>query len=74
MITAGQRGDSPQFETVLGKVRVPRIRPGWPRVHPDRVRADQAYASRKNHSYLRRRISTRPTTASASRSSAASTA
>ncbi|APS23759.1 transposase [Streptomyces sp. Tue 6075] len=53
--TSGQRGDSPQFEPVLEKVRVPRIGPGRPRVRPDRVRADNAYASRENRAYLRRR-------------------
>ena len=55
VITAGQRGDSPQFEPVLNKVRVPRIGPGRPRTRPKRVRADKAYASRKNRAYLRRR-------------------
>ncbi|MET9603324.1 transposase [Streptomyces sp. NPDC006459] len=55
VVTAGQRGDSPQFEPVLERVRVPRMGPGRPRVRPDRVRADKAYASRKNRSYLRRR-------------------
>ncbi|WP_411130032.1 IS5 family transposase [Streptomyces sp. x-19] len=55
VITAGQRGDSPQFEPVLERVRVPRLGPGRPRVRPDRVRADKAYASRKNRAYLRRR-------------------
>ncbi|WP_338498969.1 IS5 family transposase [Streptomyces sp. SJL17-4] len=55
VITAGQRGDSPQFERMLEKARVPRIGPGRPRVRPDRVRADKAYASRRNRSYLRRR-------------------
>ncbi len=55
VVTAGQRGDSPQFEPVLEKVRVPRIGPGRPRVRPDRVRADKAYASRKIRAYLRRR-------------------
>ncbi|MFC8953051.1 transposase [Streptomyces sp. NPDC057101] len=54
VVTAGQRGDSPQFEPVLRKVRVPRIGPGRPRVHPDRVRADKAYASRKNRACPRR--------------------
>ncbi|MEV5385711.1 transposase [Streptomyces sp. NPDC052721] len=52
MVTAGQWGDSPQFESVLNKVRVPRIGPGRPRVRPDRVRADKAYASGKNRAYL----------------------
>jgi len=48
VLTAGQRGDSPQFEVALGRSRVPRLGPGRPRVRPDRVRADKAYASRKN--------------------------
>ncbi|MER6104369.1 IS5 family transposase [Streptomyces sp. NPDC001832] len=55
VITAGQRGDSPQFEPVLKKVRVARPGPGRPRSRPKRVRADKAYASRKNRAYLRRR-------------------
>ncbi|MCX4460134.1 IS5 family transposase [Streptomyces sp. NBC_01728] len=55
VITAGQRGDSPQFEAVLERIRVPRLGPGRPRVRPRRVRADKAYASRKNRAYLRRR-------------------
>jgi transposase len=54
VITAGQRGDSPQFEVVLGRIRVPRLGCGRPRVRPRRVRADKAYASRKNRAYLRR--------------------
>ncbi|MFE2537024.1 transposase [Streptomyces sp. NPDC059371] len=41
VVTAGQRGDSPQFEPVLEKVRVPRIGPGRPRGRPHRVRADK---------------------------------
>ena len=55
VITAGQRGDSPQFEPVLEKIRVARPGPGRPRTRPDRVRADKAYASRKNRAYLRGR-------------------
>jgi transposase len=55
VITAGQRGDSPQFEAVLERIRVPRLGPDRPRVLPRRVRADKAYASRKNRAYLRRR-------------------
>ncbi|MFB7611645.1 IS5 family transposase [Streptomyces gardneri] len=31
VITAGQRGDSPQFEPVLEAIRVPRLGPGRPR-------------------------------------------
>ncbi|MFF9914834.1 IS5 family transposase [Streptomyces sp. NPDC013457] len=55
VITAGQRGDSPQFEPVLEAIRVPRLGLGRPRKRPDRVRADRAYDSRSNRSYLRRR-------------------
>jgi transposase len=40
---------------VLGRTRVPRPGCGRPRVRPRRVRADKAYASRKNRAYLRRR-------------------
>ena len=46
LITAGQRGDSPQFTAVLDRIRVPR---------PDRVLGDKAYSSRGNRGYLRRR-------------------
>ncbi|MFI5772698.1 transposase [Streptomyces sp. NPDC051658] len=55
VVTAGQRGDSPQFEAVLDRVRIPGLGPGRPRTRPRRVRADNAYASRKNRAYLRRR-------------------
>jgi transposase len=55
LVTAGQRGDSPQFQTVLGGIRVPRLGPGRPRTRPDRVLADKADSSRHNRAYLRRR-------------------
>ncbi|MEN8651671.1 IS5 family transposase [Streptomyces sp. 21So2-11] len=55
VITAGQRGDSPQFEPVLERIRVPRKGLGRPRKRPAKVRADKAYSSRKNRAYLRRR-------------------
>nr|WP_244950259.1 transposase [Streptomyces griseofuscus] len=54
VIAAGQRGDSPQFEAVLGRVRVPRLGPGRPRTRPRRFRADKAYASRKKRGLSRR--------------------
>lgn len=41
VLTAGQAGDSPQFTTVLDRVRVARRGPGRPRVRPDRVLADK---------------------------------
>jgi transposase len=55
VVTAGQRGDSPQFQTVLDRISVPRLGPGRPRTRPDKVRADKAYGSRANRAYLRRR-------------------
>ncbi|WUH70263.1 transposase [Streptomyces sp. NBC_00440] len=55
VITAGQRGDSPQFESALEAIWVPRLGVGRPRKRPDRVRADKAYDSRSNRACLRRR-------------------
>jgi transposase len=55
VVTAGQRGDAPQFEAVMGRICVPRLGPGRPRTRPDRVRADKAYSSRRIRTYLRRR-------------------
>jgi transposase len=55
LVTAGQRGDSPQFTAVLEAIRVPCDGPGRPRARPDRVLGDKAYSSRVNRDYLRRR-------------------
>jgi transposase len=55
LVTAGQRGDSPQFVAVLEGIRVPRLGPGRPRRRPLRVRGDKAYSSRGNRAYLRKR-------------------
>ncbi|GAA4570870.1 hypothetical protein GCM10023193_58380 [Planotetraspora kaengkrachanensis] len=55
LVTAGQRGDSPQFQPVLEVISVPRMGAGRPRKRPDRGRADRAYGSRANRAYLRRR-------------------
>lgn len=55
VVTAGHRGDSPQFVPVLQRLRIPRRGPGRPRSRPDAVRADKAYSSRGNRAYLRRR-------------------
>ena len=55
VVTAGQRGDSPQFAVVLEGIGVPRQGRGRPRSRPDRVLADKAYSSKANRSYLRRR-------------------
>ncbi|MEU8837112.1 IS5 family transposase [Streptomyces sp900116325] len=55
LVTAGQQHDSPQFQPVLERIRVPRVGVGRPRRRPDRVRADKAYGSRANRDYLRKR-------------------
>jgi len=55
VITAGQRGDSPQFAAVLDGIRVLRPGPGRPRTRPDRVLADKAYSSKANRALLHRR-------------------
>ncbi|MFC7564434.1 transposase [Actinomadura namibiensis] len=55
LVTAGQRGDAPQFRPVLETIAVPRLGPGRTRTRPVRVRADKAYSSAANRAYLRRR-------------------
>jgi transposase len=55
VVTAGQRGDSPQFTAVIEGIRVPRCGRGRPRTRPHRVLADKAYSSKANRAYLRRR-------------------
>jgi transposase len=53
IVTAGQRGDAPQFTAVMEEIRVPRPH-GRPRTRPDRVLADKAYSSRAIRGWLRR--------------------
>ena len=53
VLTAGQRGDNPQFIAVLQGIRVPRLGGGRPRTRPDRVLADKAYTSKGTRRYLR---------------------
>jgi transposase len=55
VITAGQRGDSPQVQAVLGAIAVPRLGPARARTRPDRVLADKACGSAANRACLRRR-------------------
>ena len=56
VLTPGQAADSPQFTTVLERIRVPRRSgTGRPRTRPTRVLADKAYSARGNRAYLRRR-------------------
>lgn len=55
VVTAGHRGDSPQFIPVLRRIRVARSGLGRARTRPEVVLADKAYTSRGNRSYLRKR-------------------
>ncbi|MGW9046773.1 transposase [Streptomyces lydicus] len=45
VLTPGQAGDSPQFHTVLGKIRIPGP-VGRPRTRPEAIAADRAYSSK----------------------------
>ncbi|MGW0485496.1 IS5 family transposase [Nonomuraea sp. NPDC003214] len=55
VLTAGQRGDAPQFTAVMDAIRVPRLGLGRPRIRPEVVRADKAYSSRAIRAHLRSR-------------------
>ncbi|MFJ3794225.1 IS5 family transposase [Kitasatospora sp. NPDC090091] len=55
VLTAGQAGDAPAFDTVMAVIRVPRVGPGRPRTRPDTVIADRAYSARAIRSHLRER-------------------
>ncbi|MEV4217808.1 IS5 family transposase [Nonomuraea sp. NPDC049725] len=55
VMTAGQRGDAPQFPAVLAAIKAPRLGPGRPRIRPEIVRADKAYSSRAIRQHLRTR-------------------
>ncbi|MFF0097191.1 transposase [Streptomyces canus] len=59
LVTAGQRGDSPQFTTVLERIRVPRIGPGRPRLRPLRVRGDKTSHADKSQAAEAERSSER---------------
>ncbi|WP_405186178.1 IS5 family transposase [Streptomyces anulatus] len=54
VVTPGQRADCTQFQTVLEKIRVPRLGSGRPRKAPDSVAADKAYSNGPCRNYLRR--------------------
>ncbi|MEV4382975.1 IS5 family transposase [Streptosporangium sp. NPDC049644] len=54
VLTPGQAGDSPQFRTVLARIKI-RLPAGRPRTRPAAVAADKAYSSHGNRLYLRRR-------------------
>jgi transposase len=53
-VTAGQRHESPQFDAVMGRVRVPRPT-GRPRRRPRRLAGDKGYSYPRIRRYLRRR-------------------
>uniref|UniRef100_UPI0036F1D039 IS5 family transposase n=1 Tax=Streptomyces malaysiensis TaxID=92644 RepID=UPI0036F1D039 len=55
VVTPGQRADCTQFQTVLARIRVPRVGPGRPRSKPDSVAADKGYSNGPCRAYLRRR-------------------
>ncbi|MFF0049797.1 IS5 family transposase [Streptomyces sp. NPDC005498] len=55
VVTPGQRADCTQFQTVLAKIRVPRVGPGRPRTKPDSITADKGYSNGPCREYLRRR-------------------
>lgn len=54
-MTAGQRGDCPQFIPLLEQLRIARRGAGRPRIRPGRAMADKAYSSAGNRAWLRRR-------------------
>ncbi|MFJ9319451.1 transposase [Streptomyces globisporus] len=54
VLTPGQAADNPQFQTVLGRIRVPDSL-GRPRTRPGAVATDKAYSSKAHRAYLRRR-------------------
>ncbi len=54
VLTGGQAADSPQFITMLKRIRV-RWPVGRPRTRPEAVAGDKAYSSRGNCSHLRKR-------------------
>ncbi|MEV4709398.1 IS5 family transposase [Actinoplanes sp. NPDC049316] len=55
IVTAGHRGDSPQFVAVLSRIWVSRLGVGRTRSRPVLVLADKAYTSRGNRGHLRSR-------------------
>lgn len=55
VVTGGQRADCTQFQTVLAKIRVPRVGPGRPRTKPDSVAADKGYSNGPCREHLRHR-------------------
>lgn len=55
IVTAGQRADVTQIESVLDAISVPRPGRGRPRKRPTRLRVDRAYGARKSRRQIQRR-------------------
>jgi transposase len=55
VLTAGQRHESKQLETVLDAIRVPRVGRGRPRKRPEHLLADKGYSYPGCRRLLRRR-------------------
>ncbi|MFC9341531.1 IS5 family transposase [Streptomyces sp. NPDC057021] len=55
VLTGGNTNDCTRFTAVMETIRVPRIRPGRPRVRPDHVLGDKGYSSKAIRAWLRRR-------------------
>src|SRR5947208_139483 len=53
LLTPGQAGDSPMFDTLMDHLRVDRPGHGRPRTRPNAVRGDKAYSSRAIRTHLR---------------------
>lgn len=53
VVTAGHGGHSPQFTTVLDRIRVTRCGPGRSRTRPQQALADRAYTSKANRATIR---------------------
>ena len=46
MVTAGNINDCTMAQTVMGRIRVPRIGGGRARTRPDRLVADKGYSTK----------------------------
>ncbi|WP_442809726.1 transposase [Streptomyces sp. SR27] len=54
-MTGGNTNDCTRFTAMMEAIRVPRIRPGRPRIRPDHVLGGKGYSQRAFRTWLRRR-------------------